>query len=338
MPLTGVGVEHVVAAGGGMANIAGVARVGDATLLVAHDLFEGLRFAPVRGKLARTAQTPEQAGCKERELTTRQQGGSTTPAMMPEAAGGTPDGTLVTLGRLCEKRAPAAEVWDKAGKSRFVDLGRWWKRVGWRARILEGKGDELWAFSDAWSRLLHFKDGNFEALPDLEHPVQALFVSARGELHVSDGRTVHRYDGKGWVPAAHLAERETGRMAMDEQGGFWSDGVFRLRPSAGATPPPAEPCAAFVYLYEASYKNGPKFTYPETRKALASFPEANALGLVEMGASYDRRVGVTVASRAQGEALAAHLRANMKNEDPRVFCFDPKTAEAPRFIPLDAKK
>jgi hypothetical protein len=169
--------------------------------------------------------------------------------------------------------------------------------------------------------------------------VQTVVVSARGELHASDGRAVHRWDGKAWSPVAYFAETHASDLVMDDKDGFWMRGVYRLRSAPGPTPPPApEACAAFVYLYEASYKNGPKFTYPDTRKALSSFPEASALGLVEFGANYDRHVGVTVASRAQGEALVAHVRATMKDEDPRVFCFDPKTAEAPRTIALDAKK
>jgi hypothetical protein len=339
-PLTGKGVEHVVGGGGGLARIAGVARVADATLLVAYDNFDGLRFAPVRGSLVRKPQSPAQAGCKEGEIERRGFANGSTPAITPEAAGGTQAGTLMTIGNLCEKRPPAAEIWDKAGKSRIVDLSRWWKRLGF-VRILEGKGDELWAMADRWSPLLHYKDGELEALPPLERPVQTLVVSARGEMHASDGHAVHRWDGKAWVTAAHFAEAHSSDLVMDEQDGFWTRGVYRLRaaPGAAPTPPPApEACAGFVYLYEASYKNGPKFTYPDTRKALSSFPEASALGLVEFGANYDRHLGVTVASRAQGEALAAHIRATMKNEEPRVFCFDPKSAEAPRSIPLDAKK
>ncbi len=36
--------------------------------------------------------------------------------------------------------------------------------------------------------------------------------------------------------------------------------------------------------------------------------------------------------RLAGEALVAHVKATMKDEDPRYFCFEPRDA---RKIPLD---
>jgi hypothetical protein len=337
MPLTGKGLEHVVADGGGLANIMGVARVGEVTLLVASDMASGLRFKPVRGHLVRKPQTPEQAGCKPGEISREPFADQMRAALVPDTAAGTPAGTLVTIGNLCEKRGATAEVWDKDGKAHFVDLTRWWKRVRWFGKLIVGKGDDMWAMGDGWSPLLQLKDGDFEPLPQLDRPVQYAFASQRGELHASDGRTLFRFDSKAWVAVAHLPQPDPGPMIIDEQGTMWTGGVHRLRPDPDAKPP--EPvCEAFVYLYEASDKNGPKFTYPGTRKALSSFPEAADLGLVEFGSNYSRTVGVTAKSRAQAEALAAHVRATMKDETPRVFCFDPRKAPEPRFIPLDDKK
>jgi hypothetical protein len=43
---------------------------------------------------------------------------------------------------------------------------------------------------------------------------------------------------------------------------------------------------------------------------------------------------VTVTSAAQGEALIAHLHETMKDEDPRLFCFDVSTAKDVRNIAL----
>ncbi len=54
----------------------------------------------------------------------------------------------MSLGKLCE-RGPAAEIWDKDGKPKIVDLGPWWKDMGYRPAILKGDGDELWACSGA---------------------------------------------------------------------------------------------------------------------------------------------------------------------------------------------
>jgi hypothetical protein len=93
-----------------------------------------------------------------------------------------------------------------------------------------------------------------------------------------------------------------------------------------------------VYLYEARGDNGPKFTFPATRKALATFPELAAIGLVEYGEKDARRLGVTVKSKAQAVAAIAHLKETMKEEHPRLFCCGIEKATKPRIIELDAKK
>jgi hypothetical protein len=43
---------------------------------------------------------------------------------------------------------------------------------------------------------------------------------------------------------------------------------------------------------------------------------------------------VTVTSAAQGEALIAHLHESMKDEDPRLYCFDVSTVKRARTIAL----
>jgi len=86
----------------------------------------------------------------------------------------------------------------------------------------------------------------------------------------------------------------------------------------------------FVDLYAVSHKNDKKYTYPTTRKALASFPDVSKIGLVEFQGD-SRRLGITVQSRKQGEAVAAHVRDTMKDENPRIFCYAPKK---PRQIPM----
>jgi hypothetical protein len=261
---------------------------------------------------------------------------------------------MVTIGDPCAGRGPAAEIWDTQGKSRIVGLGGLLSWAG-RTLLLQGDGDELWASSDPWHPVLRFREGAFEAVPDLGSPIRSpirnLFVSPRGVLHASDGRTVQRLDASGWTPVAILPPgRVFEQMVMDEQDTIWassarirldeqgiqagvsSEGVLRLRPGPAAAAPSG--CATpFVYLYAASWKNGTTYTYPTTRKALSSFPEAGALGLVEF---YDgvRRLGVTVKSAAQGDALIAHLHETMKDEDPRLFCFDASTAKEARNIAL----
>jgi hypothetical protein len=332
-PLTGVGNAHTVAAGGGWGDILGVARVGESTLLASNSPGDGVELMTVRGTVVRRPMTPEQAGCKPGEL--RESYGTPPPAITPAVVAATRAGTLVSIGRLCEKRAPAAEIWDKSGKSRIVDLGRFWKKVGYRAQLLPGDGDELWAFSDAFHHVLHYRDGQFEAVPDLLRPIQNVFVSPRGQLHAYDGRTIHRLEGSKWIAVAHLAEPlAVKNMALDDQGTFWvhDTGVSRLRPAPSVEVP--EGCATpFVYLYDVSYDNGPTYTYPTTRKALSTFADVGALGLVEFG-SYPKRLGVTVATMAQGEAVVAHVRQTMKDEDPVLVCYAP---DSPRKIDMDAK-
>jgi hypothetical protein len=340
LPLTGVGLQYSIAGGGGLAFVYGVVRVGESTILGGYSLGEGVELKTVRGTAVRKPQTPEQAGCKEGEMRKVDSYMPKPPALTPSVIGSTPAGTLVSVGMLCEKRGPAAEIWDKAGKSRIVDLSRWWKKMAYWPRLVAGNGDELWAYSDEWGRILHYRDGEFEALPDLPRPAQNLFVSAGGKVHASDGQTLHRYEGARWLPIAHLAVPQTERffnVVMDEQDTIWvsNGGVNRLRP----TPPGPSPVAAvspdacptpFVYLYAVSSDNGPKFTYPATRKALSTFPGIAEIGLVEFGS----QLGVTVTSKAQGEALIAHLHETMKDEDPRFFCYAPKKG---RKIELDAK-
>lgn len=338
LPLTGVGLAYTAGPGGGLGQIVGVARVGESTVVAANS-HGGFEFTTVRGTVVRKPQTPEEAGCKKGEVRESSYGPE-LPAITPEVIESSPAGTLMSLGLLCEKRGPAAEVWDKSGKSRIIDLSRWWKKLSYWPKILKGNGDELWTFTDSFSSVLHYLNGNVEAVPDLERPITNIFVSPSGKLHANDGRTLHRYEDGKWTPIGHLADPKKGdftTIAMDEKETIWAlhGGVHRLRPTPAAVTP--EPCKTpFVYLYEVSSKNEKNFTYPSTRKALSSFPEVGAIGLVEFEDSYRKRLGITVTSKAQGEAVIAHLRETMKEESPRLICYEP--LKDARKIDMDAKK
>jgi hypothetical protein len=335
-PLKGVAEEYTAAPGGGLGQIYGVARLGDSVLVVAYS-YEGIEFKTVRGTAVRKPQTPDQAGCKAGEIKYDFRG--TAPAISPKVLESTPEGTLVSLGRLCEERGPAAEVWDKAGKSRIIDLSRFWKKLSYWPKIVKGAGDELWAFSDGWAPVLHYKNGEFEAVQDLERPIQNIFVSPSGKLHANDGRTIHRYEGDKWVPAAHLAVPASfSEMAMDDKETIWvgNGGVYRLRPTTQGAAAPVACATPFVYLYEVSSKNEKNYSYPSTRKALSTFAEVDAIGLVEFTDSHEKRLGITVTSRAQGEAVIAHVKETMKDESPRLLCFKPE--QSVRKIDMSAKK
>jgi hypothetical protein len=340
-PLTGVGQRWSPGLTG---VVYGAAQVGESTIVVGTTYYPDDAYPTVRGTAKRKPLTRQEVGCKESDKGL---------ALDAHAVAATRAGTMVTVGQLCFERGAAAEVWDARGKSRIVPLRRLWKET-WRATLLPGEGDELWAMSDPWRPVLRFHEGAFDPVPDLGRPIRSLFVSHRGVLHASDGRTVHRLDASGWTPVALLPPgRVFEQMVMDEQDTIWvssasmfrdehdamqivAQGVRRLRPGPAA-PAPRGCATPFVHLYAASHQNGTTYTYPATRKALSSFPEAGALGLVEIrDAARDvtRQLGVKVTSEAQGEALIAHLHATMKDEDPRLFCFDVSTAKEVRNSPL----
>ncbi len=334
--LTGRTASFTIAEGGGLGWLSGVAIVGESVVAAGWSMFEGTQLFTLRGpKLARHALTVSEA-CKPDEYT-KPDYGPEPPAVSPYRFGATSAGTLLTIGTTCQKRGPHAEVWDKSsGKSRLVDLRPWWKDAGFSIEILTGPGDELWATQGAWDPILHYRDGTFEPLPPLDKPVRDVFVSPRGELHVSDGETIHRRDEGRWTPVATLEKPSAvSKLAMDGET-FWAESgpnIAKLRETARA-PLPGGCATPFVYLYEVADNNAKDFTFPSTRKALSAFPEASAVRLVEFQDG-KRHLGVTVTSKAQGEALVAHVKATMKDERPRLHCYAPK---APRVIDLDPKE
>ncbi|EYF06087.1 Hypothetical protein CAP_2277 [Chondromyces apiculatus DSM 436] len=333
-PLTGKGVQHTLAPGGGNADVLGVVRLGKTTLLGGWTHFAGFEIKAVRGPgVSFKLQTGAEAGCKEGELENFAR--SEEPiAVMPVAFGSTPQGTVMTLGTLCDKRGPVAEVWDKPGKSRLVDLGPWVKEMSYRPQILQGTGDELWIHTDSITPIVHYLNGTFSALPKLDKPMKNVFVSQQRQLHVNDGHTIHRHEDGTWVPVAHLAWPPEFWSIDLHEGTFWvsAGGLHRLREGKGVAF--EEGCATpFVFLYDVSSKNPADFTFPTTRKALATFPSVSELRLVEFQEN-GRRLGVTVPSKEQGEALIAHVEATMKDEAPRLLCYEP---QKPRVIELAPK-
>jgi hypothetical protein len=283
--------------------------------------------------------------CKPNEITMNTfMPEGTIPAVTPVALEATTEGTLISIGTLCEKRGPAAEVWDsKTGTSRIVDLTPWWKKIGYWPQLLKGSGDELWLFADGFHPVLHYHDGKFDPAPDLLWPIQKIFASPSGQLYASTDRTIFRLDAASntWIAVGRFAKPQDFRTVAvsvekdsKEGSSFWAAAspgtVYKLR--EGPRVPVEEPCDSwFVYLYAVSDTNDRSYTFPTTRKALTTFPEASDLRLVEIDAP--RRLGVTVVSKTQGEAVIAHVKANMKDEDPKLYCYRPKD---PRKIDLTA--
>lgn len=333
IPLTGKGVRRLYGDGGALGWITGTTRLGKTTLVAGYDSAEGHRIETVRGPTLALAPIPaEKGGCTQEEIS--KMGYGAPRAVPPRAIAGTEAGTLVTLGNLCDReKSPAAEVWDEPGKSRIIEIGSLVKEIGYFPKLLRGKGDDLWL---ATQPVLHYNGGKFEALPALERPLKSLFVSPSGKLHGVSGRAIVRYDEGKWTTIANLPWPMTfSTIAMDEKETIWVsyNGISRLRESSGGDAE-TDCKTPFVYLYEVAWQNDAKFTFPTTRKALSTFPAVGEIGLVEY---YEdgRRLGVTVKSREQGEAIIAHVKANMKDEHPELICYVPKN---PRVIEMKGGK
>ncbi|HVK66151.1 MAG TPA: hypothetical protein VM694_16825 [Polyangium sp.] len=336
VPLTGKGVQFRVGDGGSPGRISGVTAAGASTVVVAMDYTPGFHIKTVRGPGLVYKFTPfETAGCKKDEELRFLGHQGVLPAVVPSTFAATSTGTLVTMGMLCEKRGPTAEVWDQPGASRLVDLGGWIKEIDVRPKLLRGNGDDLFLYAGKKNPILRFRGGTFEPLPRLDGPFEDVFVSSNGQIHASDGRTIHRFDDGRWTPIAHLAwPTSFDTMALEKDTVWASKGmtVLKLRETKSIAFEDGCP-TPFVYLYDVAPQNAPDFTFPTTQKALSTFEGAADLGLVEFFEG-TRRLGITVKSKEQGEAVVAHLKATMKDEDPRLLCYAPKKQ---RVIPLKPK-
>ena len=241
-------------------------------------------------------------------------------------------GTAISIGYVCYKRATGAEVWDAAtGRSKIVDLGRWFPRPFSAGGILAGRGDEAWIMPRGWARIVRYRNGQFEAVPDLERPIQNAFVAPSGQLHASDGEVIHRLEQDGWKPVARLADL-TGlsTLAMDASGALWAGSgpgarIYRLRERGVTNLPPAGACTTpFVFFYELPFRDA-NARFSATRKSVAGFSGASQLELVDIISYGVRNLGARVPNRTQADALIAHLRATVKDADPRFLCFDSRS-------------
>lgn len=322
-PLTGKGAAVMFGAGGGLGWYAGLARLGKTTIAGGYDMGESYHFGTVRGPgLVIKPIRAEKVGCTEEELSRQWANPDAAVAVAFRALASTEKGTLITVGNLCDReKEPVAEVWDQPGKSRIIDLKSMVKSIDYFPKLLPGKGDELWLNS---SPILRYRDGKFEPLPKLDKYAHNLFVSPEGKLHAIAGRTIYRFDEDKWTPLALLPSNMSfWSIAMDEKGVIWVAyrGISRLKEVPGGAT--EDECKTpFVYLYDVSWKNDAKYTYPTTRKALASFPAVSEISLVEYWED-KRSLGVIVKSREQGEQVVKHIQATMKDEAPELICYAP---------------
>lgn len=334
-PLTGKGASVTFAAGGGLGWVSGTARLGKTTVVGGFDMYQGYRIQTLRGPgLVIKPTRASKADCSDEELQRQWGEREDAVAVSFSAIAATEKGTLVTVGNLCDRsERPVAEVWDEPGKSRIIELKTWIKKLDYFPQLLVGKGDDLWLAS---TPVLHYSEGKVEPLPTLDKPFKTYFVSPSGKLHGMAGKTIYRFAEGKWTALANLPwPMQFSTIVMDEKGTIWVSwnyGVARLTEQSADIE--GECKTPFVYLYDVSWKNEPTYTYPTTRKALATFPEVADIALVEYWEGR-RSLGVQVKSKQQAEAVAAHIVANMKDEHPEVVCYAPKK---PRVIDLKATK
>lgn len=331
-PLTGEGRSAVFSEGGGMGWISGVARVGDSVLVSGYSLFEGQTTTTVRGPAIKRYPVAWPLRCKGEPKGTIGIADGTPPAIRPQAFGASRSGTLFSIGLLCDDE-PAAEVWAKDSETpRIIELGSLVKTVSYAAEILQGPGDEVWVDVGEKEPIIVWRGDRFEALPLPPRPVRQAFVSTEGQLHLALEDAIVRLEGERWVEVARLVWPTDFQSLAVEDGVFWASTGSKLhRLEKGEPALAGEGCKTpFVHLYDVSDISEPKFTFPATRKALATFPQLQGVELVDFVAGR-RRLGTVAPSWAVAEALAAHVRATMKDENPRVVCFEPKR---PRKIPI----
>lgn len=343
-PITGKGVSHTEAPGGGGAWLY-PARVGETTILATSSSADGHRLVTVRGPWLRRRHLTAKAGCKPGEMDT---GGipvqlEQIPTVEPDAFEATADGTLIAIGPRCRTDKPAAEIWDKTtGASRIVELGHLWPTLD-RARLLKSRDGGLWAFGGPYQPVLHFDGSELRPIAMTLSPLEAIYTSPQGDLHArTKDRALHRWSEGRWIAIGRLPDADPARelrdLVLDGGGTMYASrweangrALYRLRERERVPAPSEATCRGwFVFLYRVSPKNGPTYTYPTTRKALSTFADASRLRLVEI----DRDLGLIVTSKAQGEAVIAHLAQTMKDETPRLFCHAP--TEKMREIALDA--
>lgn len=337
LPLTGKGTSITYDYGGGVARLIGVARVGESTLVAGVDS-RGVQFATVRGPgVIRARKTAVDVGCKGDEVPPYVDE-TKHAAVIPRGFGATSAGTVISVGVLCEQRNVTLEVWAKDKMlSTLIDLGD--KHKGYDvygAEILAGEGDEAWIRATS-KAVVRYIDGRVETLPEIADGTERLFMSPNKKLYAANPWGIHRWDKDHWTQVARFGwEQKTYGLIADDKEQFWQTfwGGFVYRP--GKATIMTDDCSTpFVFLYDVPLINEASYTFPTTRKALASFADVNDLTLVDFTQLQgERRLGVMVKTKAQGEALMEHVKKTMPKEKPRFLCYEP---QKPRKIEIEGK-
>lgn len=331
-PLTGKGDGFMFGGGGGMAYIAGVAHRDGSTVLLGDDYWHHA-FVTVRGKsLPLTQIGRTKRGCPAKQNFGYEFEAAITPLRLASLK----DGTIAMVGFHCtpdaDKTFPAVELWTREPESRVIPLNEWHKSLSSACRLLPGPG-RFWISGRDDEPVLELKDGAIRPLPKLPK-VATTFLGPDATLYASDGVNLHHWiageaddgaEAQGqWQRVATLGwPARLATLALHD-GVFWGSAegtVYKLVPAApielseGCTTP-------FVHLFDVKSSMEPGYTFPNTRKALAGFDRKADVSLVEFSEG-GRRLGVKVPDRASGEAVVAMIKANMKDESPKLICYAP---------------
>lgn len=329
--LTGKGASLTFSPGAGFGWIDGVARIGESVLVSGYDLYKGHLIAGVRGPAITRLRVAWPLKCKKEAPRDGFVPGSVAPAVQPERFVATRAGTLFSYGKLCEEEA-AVEVWAKeGGQPRIFELAALTRHPG---KLVVGKDDEAWIMGEP---ILAWKGDHFEPLPaQPSRPIKNAFVSTAGDLYLLDGVGILKLESGKLVEVARLGWPADFGSIASEDSTFWVTQGGRLQRLEKTEPvTTGEACKTpFVFLYDVSWKSELGYTFPTTRKALASFAPLEGVELVDFVAG-SRRLGAVVPSWEVGVALAAHVAKSMKDEHPQVVCFAPTS---PRAIPIAGGK
>ncbi len=308
-----------------------IVSLGETTMVLQWSLGEGETFTTTRGKWKERSRLKASIGYCNLDEQAR---GNLTSSVVTYALEALPSGSLVALSTVCQVRGPYAEVWDANNVHHLLDLRAWISGVGPAPQILAGDGDEAWIVPGAGGAILRYKDGAVTPLPKFGDAFRA-FRGSDGGLHATDGRTVQRLRDGAWAPIGSLpwpVARATFAVEGDRLWASIDEHVYRVRPEGGPKLAFAEGCPTpFVDVRAVRDGEAVGDSFPDVRVALAALPDLSGLKLVEFY-ELGRRIGVSVTSKAQGEAVVEKLRAT--GAQSRLLCHAPK---APREIPLPTK-
>ncbi|NUP13926.1 MAG: hypothetical protein HOW73_48445 [Polyangiaceae bacterium] len=304
------------APGGGPGSVLGAVVIDDTTLIAGWDHFEGARIVHAGGPWKGFSVSTFEEGCGKKSQYYRY------TAISPTVFGATRAGTAFFGGQRCDDEGPALEIWGAAGgKSKIFPLEGIPKDAWFHDDFVRGNGDVAWVV--AGDRVIEVSGGKPTILPPLGGPGRtARIFGGDGKVYAVKAGEIKSLEGGAWKLVATLPwpAEYPDMVAMD--GSFWATSSAKLYELVPNTEPEGECKTPFVFLYDVSYKSEPNYTFPTTRKALATFPDIDKLQLVDF-VEGGRRLGLVVPSKEVGEAVIAHVKGSMKDEDPRLVCYAP---------------